>query len=53
VLHEHLLALRTDPAPGPLLPKLREALPDPEQALVDHLGALDAPRVRSRAAAPK
>ncbi len=53
VLHEYLLALRTDPAPGPLLPKLREALPDPEQALVDHLGALDAPRVRSRAAAPK
>ena len=41
--------------PGPLLPRLREAVPDPEQALVDHLAATEMPkpRARSRAAGPK
>lgn len=53
VLHEYLQALRTDAAPGPLLPRLRDALADPDRALADHLAALDAPRARSRAAAPK
>src|SRR5436853_2080922 len=37
VLWEYLQALRTSPNPGPLLPRLREALPDPEEALADHL----------------
>jgi hypothetical protein len=55
VLHDYLQALRTDPNPGPLLPRLREAVPEAEQALVDHLAAMEvpAPRTRSRAAGPK
>ena len=55
VLHQYLQALRTDPNPGPLLPRLRDAVPDPEQALVDHLAAVEVPkpRPRSRAVAPK
>jgi hypothetical protein len=52
VLHEYLQALRTDPSPGPLLPRLREVLPEPEQALADHLANVEMPR-RSRAAGPK
>ena len=32
VLHQYLQALRTDANPGPLLPRLREAVPEPEQA---------------------
>ena len=54
-MHEYLQALRTDPNPGPLLPRLREAIPEPEQALVDHLAAVELPkpRPRSRAAGPK
>jgi hypothetical protein len=54
VLHDYLQALRTNPRPGPLLPKLREALPDPDQALVNHLAAMEMPpRARSRAAGPR
>lgn len=55
VLHDYLQALRSDPNPGLLLPKLREVLPDPEQALADHLGTVEAPKLRprTRAAAPK
>jgi hypothetical protein len=55
VLHQYLQALRTDANPGPLLPRLREAVPEPEQALVDHLAATEMPkpRTRSRAAGPK
>jgi hypothetical protein len=55
VLHQYLQALRTDANPGPLLPRLREAVPEPEQALVDHLAAVEMPkpRARSRAAGPR
>ncbi|MBY0461017.1 MAG: DUF1570 domain-containing protein, partial [Gemmataceae bacterium] len=55
VLHDYLAALRSDPNPGPLLPKLRELHPDPEQALADHLSTIETPRpaARGRAAAPK
>ncbi|AWM39638.1 hypothetical protein GobsT_20140 [Gemmata obscuriglobus] len=55
VLHDYLQALRADPAPGPLLPKLREVMDVPEQALADHLGTVEAPkmRTRARAGAPK
>jgi hypothetical protein len=53
VLHDYLQVLRTDTNPGPLLPKLREAVPDPEQALVDHLAKTEMPKARSRAAGPK
>ncbi len=55
VLHQYLQALRTDPNPGPLLPRLREAIPEPEQALVDHLAAVEVPkpRPRTRASSPK
>jgi hypothetical protein len=55
VLHQYLQALRTDPNPGPLLPRLCEVVPDPEQALVDHLATVEIPKVRPRpsAAEPK
>jgi hypothetical protein len=48
VLHDYLQALRTNPNPGPLLPRLREALPEPEQALVEHLARVEYPRPRAR-----
>ncbi len=48
VLHDYLQALRTDATPGPLLPRLREALAEPEQALVDHLTTVEMPRARGR-----
>jgi hypothetical protein len=53
VLHDYLQSLRTDPRPGPLLPKLRDALSDPELALVDHLATMETPNPRSRAAGPR
>lgn len=55
VLHDYLQQLRTDPTPGPLLPRLRDALGEPEQALVDHLATMEMPRQRprTRAATPK
>jgi hypothetical protein len=46
VLHQYLQALRTNPNPGPLLPRLNEVLPDPEQALVDHLASIEMPKPR-------
>ncbi len=46
VLREYLQALRTNPNPGPLLPKLKDAIPDPEQALADHLADIEFPRPR-------
>lgn len=48
VLHEYLQSLRTSSNPGPLLPRLREVLPDPEQALADHLARIEFPRSRAR-----
>ncbi len=48
VLQDYLHALRTNPAPGPLLPRLREAFPDPEAALADHLTRLEPPPLRVR-----
>jgi hypothetical protein len=44
VLHEYLQALRTNPQPGPLLPRLREAVGDPEAALARHLAAVEFPQ---------
>ena len=46
VLHEYLQALRGSSAPGTLLPKLRDAVPDPDSALHDHLGRVEFPRPR-------
>ncbi len=48
-LCEYLQTLRTNPVPGPLAPRLREVLPNPEQALAEHLGKIEMPRPRSRA----
>ncbi|AMV28496.1 hypothetical protein VT84_29090 [Gemmata sp. SH-PL17] len=48
VLHDYLQTLRTDPNPGPLLPKLSEAVPEPEQALADHLTTVEVPKSRPR-----
>jgi hypothetical protein len=49
-LLEYLQLLRQDPNPGPLLPRLREAVPDPHTALADHLArtTLPAPTARGR-----
>lgn len=46
VLHDYLQTLRTNPNPGPLLPKLKEAVPDLDQALHDHLEQVEFPRPR-------
>ena len=49
VLFEYLQQLR-DPTtkPGPLLPRLRAVYPHPEEALKQHLAALDPPAARLR-----
>jgi hypothetical protein len=41
VLTAYLQQLRTTPNPGPLRPRLLDALPDPEAAFEGHLAALD------------
>ncbi len=41
VLLDYLQALRTNPNPGPLLPKLQAAVPDLDQALAQHLADLE------------
>ena len=46
VLHAYLQALRTDAAPGPLLARLREAIPAPEQALAQHLSTIEMPKAK-------
>ncbi|MCI0704771.1 MAG: DUF1570 domain-containing protein [Planctomycetia bacterium] len=47
VLHDYLQALRTDANPGPLLPRLSEMIPEPEQALADHLATIEIPKPRA------
>ncbi len=44
-LLEYVQQLRSTATPGPLLPKLRDALADPNQALADHLTKTDFPAV--------
>jgi hypothetical protein len=51
-LAEYLQQLRVTDRPGPLLPRLKDAVGDPDAALADHLAGLAAPP-RSRAAAPR
>jgi hypothetical protein len=46
VLLDYIHQLRTNPEPGPLLPRLKEAIPDPDRALVEHLAAVEFPRPR-------
>ncbi|MCE9563232.1 MAG: DUF1570 domain-containing protein [Planctomycetes bacterium] len=48
VLLDHLQALRVNPNPGPLLPKLREATSNPDRALADHLAGIEYPQSRSQ-----
>jgi hypothetical protein len=48
VLHDYLQALRTNPNPGPLLPRLEAVYPNPDQVLADHLARIELPRVRRR-----
>ena len=43
-LLDYVQELRTNPTPGPLLPKLQAAYPDPAAALTEHLGHLAAAR---------
>jgi hypothetical protein len=44
VLLDYMQQLRRDPNPGPLYPKLKEAIGDPTAALADHLGRVSAVR---------
>jgi hypothetical protein len=46
VLLDHLQTLRANPNAGELLPKLREAVPDLDRALSDHLGRIEFPPPR-------
>ncbi|QEL14901.1 hypothetical protein [Limnoglobus roseus] len=48
VLLEYVQQLRSTSTPGPLLPKLRDALNDPNQALADHLTKSDFPTATAR-----
>jgi hypothetical protein len=48
VLLDYLQALRTSPNPGPLLPRLQQVIPDPHQALLDHLAKIEFPRQRRK-----
>jgi hypothetical protein len=48
VLLNYLQALRTNSNAGLLLPQLREAVLDPEQALVEHLEKLEQSQPRTR-----
>jgi hypothetical protein len=43
VLQTYLQNLRTTESPGPLQPRLKQALPDPDRALAEHLGSLQMP----------
>lgn len=49
VLQDYIRVLRTNPNPGPLLPKLKEALRDPDQSLTDHINSLGTSQRLSRA----
>jgi hypothetical protein len=48
VLLAYLQDLRTSPDPGSILPRLRAAVPDPHQALAEHLAAIDPPGPTAR-----
>jgi hypothetical protein len=48
VLLDYLQALRSSSPPTPLLPRLREVIPDPEHSLAAHLERIEFPRSRSR-----
>ncbi len=47
ILRDYLQVLRGTDKPGLLLPRLREAVPDPEQALAEHLSEIHIPRHRA------
>jgi hypothetical protein len=48
VLLDYLQMLRTNSNPAPLLPRLREVLPDPDQTLAAYLQKVELPRARPR-----
>jgi hypothetical protein len=48
VLQDYLQLLRTNSNPGPLLPRLRDAVLDPEQDLIAHLEKTEVPQPRAR-----
>lgn len=45
VLLDYLQQLRSNPAPGPLMPSLQEALSDPNRVLAEHLTKMDFPNL--------
>jgi hypothetical protein len=46
-LCDYMQVLRTNGKPGPLMPKIREALGDPDEALYQHLTRMQTPRAQS------
>ncbi len=44
VLQDYLQALRTTSNPGPLMPRLREVIADPEPYLLDHIEKIELPK---------
>jgi hypothetical protein len=52
-LLDYLQQLRENPNPGPLLPRLKEELPDPQQALAAHLATAEVPSPTSRGRAAR
>ena len=43
VIRDYIQSLRTNPNPGPLLPKLEAVVQDPNKVLTEHLAKLEAP----------
>ncbi len=43
VIRDYIQSLRTNPNPGPLLPKLEAVVPDANRVLTEHLAKLEAP----------
>lgn len=48
VLRDYLQVLRTTAKPGPLLPRLKEVITDPDETLYDHLSHVQVPRQRAQ-----
>ncbi len=52
VLLDYMQQLRSSPNPGPLLPKLRDAISDPNESLADHLTNSDFPTIERASRVP-
>jgi len=48
VLRDYMQVLRTTAKPGPLMPRLKEVIVDPDEVLYDHLAHVPIPRQRAQ-----